>query len=94
MYFKEINKLQDKVIFKIIYIMDDLDIEIKNSKIEAYAKYLSERTSLKYQRLNNILNINVKRRITINEVYIISIALNVPLSELFNFKDIENTNLN
>ena len=71
------NKLNvhDQVASNIIKYLDSLNIECEDNKIKSYAKYLSNITGLKYKRLETILSIGVKRRITLMEVMIITDSL-------------------
>ena len=71
------NKLSvhDQVALNIIKYLDTLNIECKENKIKSYAKYLSNITGLNYKRLETILSVGVKRRITLMEVMIITDSL-------------------
>ncbi len=77
-------KLQDKVVLNIIKYMDSLDIEIvSNNKIKTYSNYLSKITDISEKRLNNILDINKKRIVRLNEVEQICYSLNIDMYKIF-----------
>ena len=79
---KKEYKTQDKVVKNIINALDSI-LQKQEDKINTYVEYLSKLTDLKPNRIRIILNVNRKRRITIEELYKISIALQMSLSELF-----------
>ena len=76
-------ELQDKVVLNIIGYMDKLNIEIKDNKVKSYVEYLSKKSDLSLNRLNNILDVNKKRKIRLDEVCKIADALNVDTYILF-----------
>lgn len=76
-------ELQDKVVLNIIGYMDKLNIEIKDNKVKSYVEYLSKKSDLSLKRLNNILDVNKKRKIRLDEVCKIADALNVDTYILF-----------
>lgn len=76
--------LQDEVVLNILSYMDSLNIDIINgNRIKSYSLYLSKIIDISEKRLNNILDVNKKRTIRLDEVSQISYALNVPLYEFF-----------
>ena len=83
---KKEYKMQDKVVKNIINALDSI-LQEQEDKINAYVEYLSKLTDLKPNRIRTILNVNRKRRITIEELYKISTALQMSLSELFTFNE-------
>ena len=79
----EFITLQDKVVSNVIKYLDEQITNSTDNKIESYIEYLEERTELKSNRIKTILTLNKVRRITIKEIYEISIALNVEMKDLF-----------
>lgn len=79
----EFITLQDKVVSNVIKYLDEQITNSTDNKIESYIEYLEERTELKPNRIKTILTLNKVRRITIKEIYEISIALNVEMKDLF-----------
>ena len=76
--------LQDEVVLNILSYMDSLNIDIINgNRIKSYSLYLSKIIDISEKRLNNILDVNKKRKIKLDEVSKIAYALNVPLYEFF-----------
>ena len=55
---------------------------MKNKKITI--EHLSSLTNIKTTRLKTILNKDIKKRITIDEIHRISKSLNIPINILFN----------
>lgn len=67
-------ELQDKVIMNVIKYMKEFNID---------ETYILEHSTLKAKRLNVILTIGTKRRITLSEIYEISKAIEIPMKVLF-----------
>ena len=69
--------VHDKVALNIIKYLDTQNIEYKDNKIKEYSIYLSKVTALRQKRLETILSVGTKRRITIMEVLAICDGLQI-----------------
>ena len=80
--------VHDKVALNIINYLDSQKIHYEENKIKSYSNYLSKLTALKQKRLETILTVGAKRRITIMEVLAICDGLGItPAVVLDGIKD-------
>lgn len=75
----KIYNIQKQITLNIIKVLKE-----KNIKENDYVEYLHQRTSLNKRRIKDLLDINVKKRMTLKEIEIIAIGLNVDIGILFN----------
>lgn len=75
----KIYNIQKQITLNIIKVLKE-----KNIKENDYVEYLQQRTSLNKRRIKNLLDINVKKRMTLKEIEVIAIGLNVDIGILFN----------
>lgn len=75
---EKIYRIQKQITLNIIEVLKD-----KNVNENEYVEYLHQRTSLNKKRIKNLLDINVKKRMTLKEIEIIAIGLNIDIAILF-----------
>lgn len=75
----KIYNIQKQITLNIIKVLKE-----KNVKENDYVEYLQQRTSLNKKRIKNLLDIDVKKRMTLKEIEVIAIGLNVDIGILFN----------
>ena len=75
--------IHDKIATNLINYLDSKKLNYHGDKIKCYAMYLSHETRLSYKRMETILTIGKKRRITIKEVLVICDSLGIDPSILF-----------
>lgn len=75
---EKIYRIQKQITLNIIEVLKE-----KNVNENEYVNYLEQRTSLNKKRIKNLLDINVKKRMTLKEIEIIAIGLNVDIVILF-----------
>lgn len=75
----KIYRIQKQITLNIIEVLKE-----QNVNENEYVDYLHQRTSLNKKRIKNLLDINVKKRMTLKEIEIIAIGLNVDIGILFN----------
>ena len=79
--------IERKVMENVFKFMDMKIVDTNKNKIEAYTKFLLERTNLKETRIKSILELNDNKVIRVKELDKIAKALEVHISELFKFED-------
>lgn len=62
--------------------MDNMDISRSDNKIHDYIEYLYTKTSISKSRLKRILTLDVVKLITIEDLFKISLALNIETRDL------------
>ncbi len=62
--------------------MDNMDISRSDDKIYDYIEYLYTKTSISKSRLKRILTLDVVKLITIEDLFKISLALNIETRDL------------
>lgn len=75
---EKIYRIQKQITLNIIEVLKE-----KNVNENEYVEYLHQRTSLNKKRIKNLLDINVKKRMTLKEIEIIAIGLSVDIAILF-----------
>lgn len=75
---EKIYRIQKQITLNIIEVLKE-----KNVNENEYVEYLHLRTSLNKKRIKNLLDINVKKRMTLKEIEIIAIGLNIDIVILF-----------
>lgn len=75
---EKIYRIQKQITLNIIEVLKE-----KNVNENEYVEYLHQRTALNKKRIKNLLDINVKKRMTLKEIEIIAIGLNVDIAILF-----------
>lgn len=75
---EKIYRIQKQITLNIIEVLKE-----KNVNENEYVEYLHQRTSLNKKRIKNLLDINVKKRMTLKEIEIIAIGLNIDIVILF-----------
>lgn len=76
---EKIYRIQKQITLNIIEVLKE-----KNVNENEYVNYLHQRTSLSKKRIKNLLDINAKKRMTLKEIEIIAIGLNVDIGIVFN----------
>ena len=76
------TNIHDKIAINLINYLDSKNIKYEEDKIKCYAMYLSHETRLSYKRMETILTIGKKRRITVKEVLVICDSLGITPSVL------------
>ncbi len=74
----KIYRIQKQITLNIIDVLKS-----KSVKEQDYVEYLHQKTSLNKKRVKNLLDIDVKKRMTLKELEIISIGLNIDIAILF-----------
>lgn len=74
----KIYRIQKQITLNIIDVLKS-----KNVKEQDYVEYLHQKTFLNKKRVKNLLDIDAKKRMTLKEIEIISIGLNVDIAILF-----------
>ncbi len=75
---EKIYRIQKQITLNIIGVLKE-----KNVNENEYVEYLHQITSLNKKRIKNLLDINAKKRITLKEIEIIAIGLNIDIVILF-----------
>ena len=75
---EKIYRIQKQITLNIIEVLKE-----KNVNENEYVEYLHQRTSLNKKRIKNLLDINVKKRMTLKEIEIIAIGLSLDIAILF-----------
>lgn len=75
---EKIYRIQKQITLNIIEVLKE-----KNVNENEYVGYLHQRTSLNKKRIKNLLDINANKRMTLKEIEIIAIGLNVDIVILF-----------
>ena len=75
---EKIYRIQKQITLNIIEVLKE-----KNVNENEYVEYLHQRTSLNKKRIKKLLDINVKKRMTLKEIEIIAIGLNIDIAILF-----------
>ncbi len=75
---EKIYRIQKQITLNIIGVLKE-----KNVNENEYVEYLHQITSLNKKRIKNLLDINAKKRITLKEIEIITIGLNIDIVILF-----------
>lgn len=75
---EKIYRIQKQITLNIIEVLKE-----KNVNENEYVEYLHQRTSLNKKRIKNLLDINVKKRMTLKEIEIIAIGLSIDIAILF-----------
>lgn len=79
--------IERKVMENVFKFIDMKILDTNENKIEAYTKFLLERTNLKETRIKSILELDDNKVIKIKELDKIAKALEIHISELFKFED-------
>lgn len=75
---EKIYRIQKQITLNIIEVLKE-----QNVNENEYVDYLHQRTSLSKKRISNLLDINAKKRLTLKEIEIIAIGLNIDIIILF-----------
>lgn len=75
---EKIYRIQKQITLNIIEVLKE-----KNVNENEYVEYLHQRTSLNKKRIKNLLDINVKKRMTLKEIEIIALGLSIDIAILF-----------
>lgn len=75
---EKIYRIQKQITLNIIEVLKE-----KNVNENEYVEYLHQITSLNKKRIKNLLDINAKKRMTLKEIEIIAIGLNIDIVILF-----------
>lgn len=75
---EKIYRIQKQITLNIIGVLKE-----KNVNENEYVEYLHQITSLNKKGIKNLLDINAKKRITLKEIEIIAIGLNIDIVILF-----------